>query len=210
MKNSYIPEISGRLTKVNHLLKQSAGKETVSFDDAGVLASFYRDFNDTSKLIAEADGLVNRDIDGLSAFALSLFSEVETYLSSDRSRFDIADFEIIFNCHTKPFEKRYKTALEASTALWSEYSAMSNRLDFLPLFSEGYKSLNMECDAKKEEYDTAHAYTDKLYAEWQREASAYFHILYFRMAFMDVLVARLGEIARCIIADISRIKEART
>ena len=33
---------------------------------------------------------------------------------------------------------------------------MSNRIDFLPLDSDEYKTLNAECDAKKVVYDAAH------------------------------------------------------
>ncbi|MCM1078277.1 MAG: hypothetical protein NC344_01215 [Bacteroidales bacterium] len=202
-----IPYILERLATVNHLLTQCAGKETVSFEEADALASFYRDFNDTTTLITEANRLVNSDIDGLSAFAVSLSSEVETYLSADKSKFTTVDFEAVFDSHIKPYEERYNTAKDISTALWREYSAMSNRLDYLPGDSDDYKTLDIECSSKKTEYDTAHAKTESQYAQWQQEETRCFHIRHFKMLFMDVLMERLGTIARNIVSDTSRIKE---
>lgn len=135
-----IPYILERLAIVNHLLTQCARGEVVPFEEADTLASFYRDFNDTTGLIMEANRLVNSDIDGLSAFAISLSSEVETYLSTDKSKFATVDFEVIFDSHIKPYEERYNTVKDISTALWREYSAMNNRLDYLPVDSEDYKT----------------------------------------------------------------------
>lgn len=195
------------LTAVNNLLRECAGKETVSFEDADVLASFYRDFNDTTNLIMVANRLVNSDMDSLSAFAFSLSSEVETYLSVDKSKFATVDFKAIFDSHIKPFEERYNAAKDISTALWREYSAMSNHLDYLPVDFDDYKTLDAECSSKKTEYDTAHVETESLYARWQQEETRCFHIRYFKMMFMDVLMERLNEIARNITSDINRIKE---
>lgn len=81
---------------------------------------------------------------------------------------------------------------------------MSNRLDFLRLASEEYKSLDTECDAAKAEYDKAHAHVNLLYKEWQQEHDRYFCVYCFKPMFLDVLVERLKGIAESIIADISR------
>lgn len=207
MTGGYIPETVEYLTAVNNQLTQCAGKETVSFEEADTLASFYRDFNDTTTLITEANRLVNGDIDGLSSFAFSLSSEVETYLSADKSKFTTVDFEAIFDSHIKPYEERYNASKDISTALWREYSAMSNRLDYLPVDSEDYKTLDVKCSSKKAEYDTAHTETENLYVQWQQEETKCFHIRHFKMLFMDVLMERLGTIAHNIVSDISRIKE---
>lgn len=84
---------------------------------------------------------------------------------------------------------------------------MSNRLDFLPLDSEEYNSLDAECDAAKAEYDKAHARVNLLYNEWQQERDRYFCVYCFKPMFLDVLVERLKGIAESIMADISRMKE---
>lgn len=207
MTGGYIPETVEHLAAVNNLLTQCAGGEIMSFEETDALALFYRDFNDTAGLITEANRLANSDIDSLSAFAFSLSSEVETYLSADKSKFASVDFEAIFDSHIKPFEERYNAAKDISTALWREYSAMSNRLDYLPVDSKDYKTLDVECSSKKVEYDTAHAETESLHAQWKQEETRCFHIRHFKMMFMNVLMERLYEISRNIISDINRIKE---
>ena len=92
---------------------------------------------------------------------------------------------------------------ELSSSLISE----TNQLDFLPLESDEYKSLDAECDTAKTEYDEAHARVNLLYNEWQQERDRYFYVYCFKPMFLDVLVERLKGIAESIIADISRMKE---
>lgn len=119
------------------------------------------------------------------------------------------DFETLFEEYLKPFELRYEEAKAAATELWRKYSALSNRLDFLPLDSEEYMKLSDECDAQKAEYDTAHAQTDHLYNEWQQERDRYFCVYCFKPMFLDVLVERLHGIAGSILSDINRMKEGK-
>ena len=137
----------------------------------------------------------------------SLISESDRYLSLDKSVLQTVDFKTIFEEHLKPFEHRYEGVKATATKLWQAYSAISNRLDFMPLGSEEYTKLSAECDAKKSEYDTTHAQTDHLYKEWQQERDRYFCVYCFRPMFLDVLVERLKGIAESIIADISRMRE---
>lgn len=66
--------------------------------------------------------------------------------------------------------------------------------------------LSVECDAKKVEYDTAHAQTDHLYNEWQQERSRYFCVYCFKPMFLDVLVEeRLN--AESILSDINQMED---
>ena len=117
------------------------------------------------------------------------------------------DFESLFEANLRPFESRYGEAKDVATGLWREYSAMSNRLDFLPLDSEDYKSLAPLCDAKKMEYDTAHARVNLLYNELQQERNRTFCVYCFKPMFLSVLVERLKGISESIISDIRRMKE---
>ena len=139
-------------------------------------------------------------------FILPFFGEWNN-LSLDRKPLQAVDFETLFEEYLKPFELRYEEAKAAATELWRKYSALSNRLDFLPLDSEEYMKLSDECDAKKAEYDTAHAQTDHLYNEWQQERSRYFCVYCFKPMFLDVLVERLHGIAESILSDINQMKE---
>ena len=171
------------------------------------MSLFYRDFSDTNSLVGEATDLAKGNPWQLAELSSSLISESDRYLSLDRSVLQTVDFKAVFEEHLRPFELRYEEARETATRLWQNYSAMSNRLDFLPLESEEYKSLDAECDTAKAEYDKAHAHVNLLYNEWQQERDRYFCVYCFKPMFLDVLVERLKGIAESIIIDISHMKE---
>lgn len=201
-----IQQIIQRLSEVNTLLT-TCRQDDFSFAQALTLSLFYRDFSDTNSLVSEVTGLAKENPGRLSELSPSLISEADRYLSLDRSVLQTVDFKAVFEEHLRPFERRYKEANRTATRLWQNYSAMSNRLDFLPLESGEYKSLDAECDAAKAEYDKAHAHVNLLYDEWQQERGRYFCVYCFKPMFLDVLVERLKGIAESIMADINRMKE---
>lgn len=201
-----LSNISQRLHEVNMLLS-TCEQGSFSFGQALLLSLFYRDFSETNTVVEEAESLAEKDAEQLLKFSSALFSESETYLSLDKTSLQAVNFEALFEEYLKPFELRYEEAKAASTELWRKYSAQNNRLDFLPLDSEEYMKLSVECDAKKAEYDTAHAQTDHLYNEWQQERSRYFCVYCFKPMFLDVLVERLHGIAESILSDINQMKE---
>lgn len=203
-----IQQIAQRLREVNTLLATYKQGEP-SFEQALRPALFYRDFNETNGLVKEAGLLFREDAERLLEFSSSLFSEADRYLSLDRTPLQAVDFASLFEEHLKPFELRYEDAKAAATGLWRKYSAMSNRLDFLPMDAEEYKSLDAGCSAVKAEYDEAHAHANLSYKEWQRERDRYFCVWCFKPVFLDVLVERLKGIAGSIISDIGRMKEGR-
>ena len=143
----------------------------------------------------------------LHGLALSLLSETGRYLSFDKSAVSDTDYEALFESHLKPFEERFNEAKAIATRLWREYSDKGNRLDYLPMDSDEYKSLEKECDEAKEEYDRAHAAADLLYKEWTRERDRCFGVWCFKPLFMDVLASRLRGIAESVIKDLERMKE---
>lgn len=203
-----IQQISQRLREVNTLLATYKQGEP-SFEQALPPALFYRDFNETNSLVKETGLLFREDAEQLLEFSSSLFSETDRYLLLDRTPLWEVDFAALFEEHLKSFEFRYEETKTVATELWRKYSAMSSRLDFLPLDSEEYKSLDAECSAAKVEYDKAHAHAHLLYKEWQQERDRYFCVWCFKPVFLDVLVERLKGIAGSIISDIGRMKEGK-
>ena len=201
-----LSNISQRLHEVNTLLA-TYGQGVLSFEQVLPPSLFYQDFNDTNLLVKEAACLVKENPGQLLDFSSSLLSETNKFLSLDRTPLQVADFETLFREHLKPLELRYEEAKASATKLWSEYSAMSSRLDFLPLDSEEYKSLDAKCSAAKEKYDQAHAQANLLYKEWVQERDRNFCVWCFKPMFLDVLVERLQGIAGSIISDIRRMKE---
>ena len=204
--NITILDIYYRLQSVNSILR-SCGNGALSFDDAMTLAAFYRDYSDTNGLIESAEKEAAEDAGRLLKNTVSLLSEIEKFLEVGVASIQSVDFEQLFEQHVKPFEERYEAAKAISTKLWQEYSAISNRLDFLPLDSDEYKALHTECDAKKVEYDTAHSQTNQFYDMWQSERQHCFCVYTFKPLHLEVLVNRLKGISESIIADIKRIKE---
>lgn len=204
MEASFL-DMTRRLQKMNHLLG-TLEPEDIHFDETLLFAQFYCDFNDTNHLVKEAGLLFRKDTEQLLDISFSLLSESDKFLSLGTSGLQAVDFKAIFEEHVKPFELRYEEAKTVAAKLWREYSAMSNRLDFLPLDSEEYKSLDVECDAAKVKYDEAHAQVDLLYKVWQQEQEKYFCVYCFKPMFLDVLVERLKGIAGSIISDIMRMK----
>lgn len=203
-----IQQITQRLSEVNTLVA-TCNQDGFSFGRALSLSLFYRDFNDTNSLVKEAENLARENPARLLECSISLLSETDGYLSSDRSELYAANFERIFEEHIKPFELRHEEAKSAATRLWRDYSAKSNRLDLLPLESAEYRLLDKECDTAKAEYDRAHALADLLYQEWQQERERCFCVYCFKPLFLDVLVERLKGISGSIIADINRMQEGK-
>ena len=204
-----IQQIAQRLREVNTFLATytTHNQSEVSFEQALPPSLFYRDFNETNGLVKEAGLLFREDAEQLLEFSSSLFSETDKYFSLDRTPLQKVDFAALFEEHLKPFESRYEETKTVATELWRKYSAMSNRLDFLPLDSEEYKSLDAECSAAKAEYDEVHAHANLLYKEWQQERDRYFCVWCFKPVFLDVLVERLKGIAGSIISDINKMQE---
>ena len=202
-------DISQRLQEVNDTLTASCGQKELSFDEALCLSLFYRDFKDTNALVEEAESLAGKDAARLHGLALSLLSETERYLSLDKSAVSDTDYETLFESHLKPFEERFNEAKAVAARLWREYSDKGNRLDYLPMDSDEYISLEKECDKAKEEYDHVHTAADLLYKEWTQERDRCFCVWCFKPVFMDVLASRLKGIAESVVKDLERMKEAK-
>ena len=201
-----IRQITQRLHEVN-LLLATYGQGGLSFEQALPLSLFYQDFNDTNLLVKEAACLIKENPGQLLDFSSSLLSETNKFLSLDRTPLQTVDFEFLFEKHLEPFELRYEKAKTVAAELWRKYSATSGRLDFLPLDSEEYRSLDAKCGAAKAKYDGAHAHANLLYIEWVQERDRNFSVYCFKPMFLDVLVERLQGIAGSIISDIRRMKE---
>ena len=202
-------DISKRLQEVNDTLAASCGQKELSFGEALCLSLFYRDFKDTNALVEEAESLAGKDAARLHGLALSLLSETGRYLSLDKSAVSGTDYETLFESHLKPFEEKFNEAKAVATRLWREYSDKGNRLDYLPMDSDEYETLEKECDKAKDEYDRAHTTADLLYKEWTRERDRCFCVWCFKPVFMDVLASRLKGIAESIVNDLERMKEGK-
>lgn len=98
-----IQQITRRLQEVNTLLA-TCRQDRITFEQAVPLSLFYKDFNDTNRIVTEATAMFHEDAGRLLEFSTSLCSETETYLSLDRAPLQPVDFEALFEEHLKPFE----------------------------------------------------------------------------------------------------------
>ena len=87
-----IQQITQRLSEVNTLVA-TCNQDGFSFGRALSLSLFYRDFNDTNNLVKEAENLARENPARLLECSISLLSETDGYLSSDRSELYAANFE---------------------------------------------------------------------------------------------------------------------
>lgn len=103
--------------------------------------------------------------------------------------------------------KSFCEAQEVSNTLWKEYTAMSNRLDYMDLQDEEYEPLDRACDAKKAEYDKAASVTRALGDTEISDRRKYAILYYFDLSLVDVMARRYADIANCIIADITNARK---
>ena len=78
-----IQQITQRLSEVNTLVA-TCNQDGFSFGRALSLSLFYRDFNDTNSLVKETENLARDNPARLLECSISLLSETDGYLSSDR------------------------------------------------------------------------------------------------------------------------------
>ncbi len=112
-----IADITTRLQSVNNILSSCVNGQ-MTFDEAMVLSSFYRDYGETNSLIEAAEKEAEEDADKLLSDTVSLLSEIEKFSAVGVAGIQSVDFERLFEQHVKPFEERYEAAKTASTKLW--------------------------------------------------------------------------------------------
>lgn len=104
-----ISNISQRLQEVNTLLA-ACKQDGITFEQAMPLSLFYKDFNDTNRIVTEAAAMFHDDARQLMDISSSLLSEVERFLSLDITGLHSVDFENLFEANLRSFELRYEEA----------------------------------------------------------------------------------------------------
>lgn len=194
---------------VNNLLVKYEKNKALEYEECLVLSTFYLHYKDTNAIIAMAEDELNTNAEHLLDIAKQL-SEVTASFSAIYNHysdfFQSFDPKPICDAYLKPFEEQYEDAKDISTQLWKDYSSLSNRLDFMTYEDDEYKPTEDKCDKAKVEYDKAHAKTDELFTRFDKERRKTASLYYFDMMFLEVLVTRIGSIAKSIITDIDNLK----
>ena len=171
---------------------------------------FYRDHKDTNAIIDYVLGEGGSNPDLLLHDTKQLLAEAEAFIEVYKASGSlISSFETKSDCdqYLKPFKDAWESEKEKAHDLWMEHEKIGRRLDFMPYSDPDFKPLEEECDKLKEEYDKVHAHVNELYEIHRKEILALSGLYYFDIAFLIVLVHRLSEIAKCIIADICNPEE---
>ena len=199
------------LHTISSLLTKFAQEGDLCFVNKLQLATLCDELRDTNTIIECAEQEAKADIKQLEYDAKTMQEETECIahtIAGNKQVFASGDCKAECDAHLKPFESVYNDAMQKATALWQEYNAMSNRLDMTDMQSEEYKTLDADCDAKKTEYDKAHAEVESLHAKYDAERRRIAKLYYFDITVTELLITKVRQIAEAIIKDTTRIKQA--
>ena len=201
------------LHTVSFLLTKFVQEGDLCFTDKLQLALLYDELRDTNTIIECAEKEAKADIEQLADDANELKDEAEHIahaITDNRPLLTNVDYKAECDAYLKPFESAHNEAMQKATALWQEYTSMSNRLDMMDMQSKEYKALDDACNAKKEEYDKVHTEVETQYAKYDTERRRIAKLYYFDITIAELLITKICQIADAIIKDITRISPANT
>ena len=199
------------LHTVSSLLTKFVQEGDLCFTDELQLALLCDELRDTNTIIECAEQKAKANIKHLAMDANVLKDEAEHIahtIADNRPLLINIDCKAECDAYLNPFESAHNEAMQKATALWQEYTAMSNRLDMMDMQSEEYVAIDTACNAKKEEYDKAHAEVETLYSEYDTERRRIAKLYYFDITIAELLIMKICQIAEAIIKDITRISQA--
>ena len=193
------------------LLTKFAQEGDLCFADKLQSATLCDELRDTNAIIECAEQDAKTDILQLQIDAKAMKEEAESIantIANNRQLLTCINCKAECDAYLHPFESAYNNAMQRATALWQEYTAMSNRLDMTDMQSEEYKTLNADCDANKAEYDKAHAEVETVHAKYDAERRHIAKLYYFDITVTELLITKIRQIVEAIIKDITRITQA--
>ena len=199
------------LHTISSLLIKFAQEGDLCFADKLQLATLCDELRATNTIIEYAEQEAKTNIRQLENDAKAMKEEAESIaqtIADNKQVLASIDCKAECDAYLHPFESAYNEAMQKATALWQEYTAMSNRLDMTDMQSEEYKTLDADCDAKKAEYDKAHAGVESLHAKYDAERRRIAKLYYFDITVTELLISKIRQIAEAIIKDITRITQA--
>ena len=199
------------LHTVSSLFTKFAQEGDLCFADKLQLALLCDELRDTNNIIECAEQEAKVDIKQLAREANDIKEDAENIaqtIATNKQLFANIDYKAECDAYLHPFEAAYNKAIQKATALWQEYTAMSNRLDMTDMQSEEYKTLDVDCDAKKAEYDKTHAEVESLHAKYDAERRRIAKLYYFDITVTELLITKIRQMAEAIIKDITRITQA--
>ena len=203
--NNTIYKLSLELQRINKTLT-SCSDDSLSFDDWFEIAQFYYDWQNTNRLIDEAERLSEENPEQLKEVARTL-KEESAKLIDFLYNIDNPDFNEIAKTHYTLFYNRFKKAADELNPYWKRYCELNNRLDYLPLDSKEYKEVEDECEAAKTEHDERQKEVKRLNEEYQKELKRAGDVSGLNIPYLIAIVSKIDLIAESIIKDLDLIRK---
>lgn len=206
----FILNVSSRLHIINTLLEDKKNYELFTIDDALLLASFFRDYSKTNRLIEEAELLAKNDIALLCTISTSILEESNIFMSLDLSMFNDINFDKLFEDYIKPFMNRYDLKLKEAALQVKDYNEKNNRYDMASELRDGkdvFFKIKNDFEISEKKYKDIQAEVKQLYKDLKNEENKYLCIYKFQFVFFRILIDRLKHISETILVDIHNIQK---
>ena len=200
-----ISKLIERIKEVNEILA-SCSDTILSFEDCYKISQFYFEFQNTNRLIDEAERLAEENPTQLKDLA-GLLKEKSAHLIDNLKMIKDVDLINIANKQTSLFYDRFQKAADELNPYWKRYCELNNRLDYLPLESKEYKAVEKECEESKSEHDERQKEVKKLYADYQKEQKKAADLYALKIPYLIAIVSKINLIAGSIITDLELIEK---
>ena len=195
-----ISKLIERIREVNEILA-SRSDSILSFEDCYKISQFYFEFQNTNRLIEDAERLAEENPIQLKNLA-GLLKEESANLIDNLKMIKDVDLINIANKQTSLFYDRFQKAADELNPYWKRYCELNNRLDYLPLESKEYKAVEKECEESKSEHDERQKEVKKLYADYQKEQKKAADLYALKIPYLIAVVSKINLIAGSIITDL--------
>lgn len=208
--NEFILNLSSRLHAINSLLEDKKSYDLFTIDETLLLASFFRDYSKTNRLIEETELLAKKDIALLSTISSSILEESNKFLSFDLSMFNDINFDTLFEDYIRPFKIRYELKLKEAALQVKDYNEKNNRFDMASELRDGkevFLKIKNDFEISEKKYKGIQAEVKLLYKDLKNEENKYICIYKFQFGFFRILIDRIKHISESILIDINNVQK---
>ena len=203
--NNTIYKLSLDLQRINKTLT-SYSHCSLSFDDWYEIAQFYYDWQNTNRLIDEAERVAEENPEQLKELAGTL-KEESAKLIDTLYNIGNPDFNEIAKTHYTLFYDLFKKAADELNPYWKRYCEINNCLDYLPFDSKEYEEAEKDCETAKTEHDERQKEVRRLNEEYQTELKRAGDLSGLKLSHLIALIGRINAIAGSIIDDVERCEK---
>ena len=205
-----IKDITAYLHHIKSLLSKVENSDSLEYSDVKSIYNYFVNIKNTNEIIDLAEKEARTSCVDLYKEAQRILVETEAFgtITNDVAiKLSSTYIQPLCDKHIEQFSKEYESEKEKATALWNEYTPLSNRLDYMDFNAPEYKQTENRCNSVKALYDVSHARVNLLYKSLDEEKRRIAGLYYFEYSFLELVVLRISTIANSIIADIDNLKK---